>query len=147
MAVELQRIWADERNHLGIRSPADDLGLLDLSPQALVERMVDPEADKARTDAALIGAAVGLQDHVRALIRSAQRAALDLTARLAPPSFDRSGAATLIPWRGAAAWRSYRDVYNALCGREGERSAETLRELMRAAYAREIEPTDRDDTP
>lgn len=147
MAVELQRIWADERNHLGIRSPADDLGLLDLSPQALVERMVDPEADRARTEAAIIGAAVGLQDHVRALIRSAQRAALDLTARLAPPSFDRSGAATLIPWRGAAAWRSYREVYNALCGREGERSAETLRELMRAAYAREVERTDRDDTP
>ena len=147
MAVELQRIWADERNHLGVRSPADDLGLLDLSARALIERMVDPSADQARTDAAVVGAAVGLQDHVRALVRSAQRAALDLTARLAPPSFDRSGAATLIPWRGAAAWRSYRDVYNALCGREGERSAETLRELMRAAYAREVESTDRDETP
>ena len=147
IAVELQRIWADERNHLGIRSPPDDPGLLDLSARELVEHMLDPTANQARTDAALVGAAVGLQDHVRALIRAAQRAALDLTARLAPPSFDRSGAATLIPWRGAAAWRSYRDVYDALCGAEGERSAETLRELMRAAYTREVERTDRGDTP
>ena len=50
MAVELQRIWADERNYLGIRSPPDGLGLLDLSAAELIERMVDPEENPDRID-------------------------------------------------------------------------------------------------
>ncbi len=139
IAVELQRIWADERTRLGVSSVGRN-GPLHLSVTELVERMVDPHAERPLSDEALVEAAVGLQDHVRSLVRSAETAALDMVSRLAPAAFDRDRGSGLLPWRAASAWRAYRGTYHALCGDGGELAPITLRELLRDAYTREVQP-------
>ncbi|HGG56980.1 MAG TPA: FHA domain-containing protein [Nannocystis exedens] len=136
--VELQRIWADERTRLGIDSTGST-GPLHLSVTELIEGMVDPHAEQQLSDDALIDAAVGLQDHVRSLVRSAETAALDMVSRLAPAAFNRDRGGGLLPWRAASAWRSYRGTYQTLCGKSGELAPNTLRELLRDAYAREVD--------
>jgi len=136
MLLELQAIWSDERTRLGIKTSKSADGPLQLSPAQLIERLVDPESARPVTDTALLEAAVGMQDHVRALVRSAETAALELAHRLAPRAFDH-GHARVFPWRSASAWRAYRETYRRLCGEDGRRAATTLRTLLREAYTRE----------
>ncbi len=137
ITVELQQIWADERARLGI-DPRGNTGPLHLNVTELIEGMVDPRAERPLTDEALVEAAVGLQDHVRSIVRSAETAALDMVSRLAPATFSRDRGSGLLPWRGASAWRAYRGTYSALCGDDGELAPITLRELLRDAYVREV---------
>ncbi|MCA9658278.1 MAG: hypothetical protein KC486_08035, partial [Myxococcales bacterium] len=140
ITVELQRIWADERRRLGVEAATvrgERSGPLELEATELVAAMVDPGVAEPLAGEAVLDAAVGLQDHVRGLIRCAEEAGCELVGRLAPGRFVASRAGVLTPWRGAAAWRAYRETYRSLCGDDGdaERAAETLRDVLRERYA------------
>lgn len=140
ITVELQRIWADERRRLGVAEAGGRAGMrgpLELEAAELVAAMVDPGVAEPLAGEAVLDAAVGLQDHVRGLIQCAEEAGSEVVGRLAPVRFGDSRRGALTPWRGAAAWRAYRETYRSLCGEEGdgERVVETLRDVLRERYA------------
>ncbi|MEZ4379867.1 MAG: type VI secretion system-associated FHA domain protein, partial [Nannocystaceae bacterium] len=138
ITVELQRIWADERRRLGIDAVGERSGTpLELEAAELVAAMVDPGVATPLAGEAVLDAAVGLQDHVRGLLRCTEEAAGELLGRLAPTHF-AARASALTPWRGAAAWGAYRESYRRLCGEGGEeeRVAASLRGIVRERYAR-----------
>ena len=86
----------------------------------------------------VIDAGAGLQEHVRALIRSSREAARQLAERLSPAAI--AGAEPeLWPGSGRARWQRYCEHYRELCGDDGARIGGVYRALLADAYRRALD--------
>lgn len=139
--VELQQVWAREREELGVADDShegDDASPIGVDAAALIEALLDPHGLSDITPERVIDAGVGLQEHVRALIRSAREAARQLAERLSPAAI--AGAEQeLWPGSGRARWQRYCEHYHELCGDDGARIGGVYRALLIEAYRRALD--------
>ncbi|MEZ4452869.1 MAG: type VI secretion system-associated FHA domain protein [Nannocystaceae bacterium] len=136
--VELQRVWASERAELGVADLSPSQAPLDVDADALLEALLDPRDLSDITPERVVEATAGLQEHVRALIRSSREAARQLAERLAPAAI-AGGGQELWPGGARARWRRYCDHYRELCGDDGARIGGVFRALMVESYRRALD--------
>jgi predicted component of type VI protein secretion system len=126
-ARDLGLVPADTHNALLGMTTADEL-----LAHLLAWNGIEPDRNHE-----LLDALAALLAHARAHVTATLAATRHIAAELAPPTIEQQ-VATSSPFRSRALWRGFLDRYTACLG-DGTRTASTLREHFRSAYADELQ--------